>query len=94
MSSASGGGGFGGIDGGSGGGRGGDGSPESGDAKPAAVAAGAADGAALSSDVIILDVGVRTLLNLISSFFRALLIQISLFCIILLMISTNLSFFY
>ncbi|XP_042010152.1 copper-transporting ATPase PAA1, chloroplastic-like [Salvia splendens] len=57
-SSASGGGGFGG--GGGGGGGGGDGSPESGDAKPGAVAAGAADGAALSSDVIILDVGGMT----------------------------------
>ncbi|XP_057803991.1 copper-transporting ATPase PAA1, chloroplastic isoform X2 [Salvia miltiorrhiza] len=60
VSSASGGGGFGGIDGGSGGGGGGDGSPGSGDAKPGVVAAGAADGAALSSDVIILDVGGMT----------------------------------
>lgn len=65
--SASGGGGFGGVDGGAGGGGGGgDGSPESGDVKPGAVAAGAADVSALSSDVIILDVGVRTSLELIS----------------------------
>ncbi|KAL1534336.1 Polyamine N-acetyltransferase 1 [Salvia divinorum] len=60
-SSASGGGGGGGFGGGGGGGGGGgDGSPESGDVKPGAVAAGAGDGAALSSDVIILDVGGMT----------------------------------
>lgn len=57
---AAGGGGFGGIDGGAGGGGGGDGSAEGGDAKPAAVAPGAADNPALSSDVIILDVGGMT----------------------------------
>ncbi|KAI3445732.1 hypothetical protein Pfo_002397 [Paulownia fortunei] len=58
---ASGGGGFGGIDGGAGGGGGGgDGAAEGGDGKPSAVAPGAADAAALSSDVIILDVGGMT----------------------------------
>ncbi|KAK4438188.1 Copper-transporting ATPase PAA1, chloroplastic [Sesamum alatum] len=57
---AAGGGGFGGVDGGAGGGGGGDGAAEGGDAKPGAVAAGAADNAALGSDVIILDVGGMT----------------------------------
>ncbi|KAG8368677.1 hypothetical protein BUALT_Bualt15G0070600 [Buddleja alternifolia] len=57
---ASGGGGFGGIDGNAGGGGGGDGAADGGDAKPGAVAAGATDAAALSSDVIILDVGGMT----------------------------------
>ncbi|KAK4401879.1 Copper-transporting ATPase PAA1, chloroplastic [Sesamum angolense] len=55
---AAGGGGFGGVDGGAGGGGGGDGAAEGGDAKPGAVAPGAADNPALSSDVIILDVGI------------------------------------
>ncbi|KAL0422379.1 UNVERIFIED_CONTAM: Copper-transporting ATPase PAA1, chloroplastic [Sesamum latifolium] len=57
---AAGGGGFGDNDGGAGGGGGGDGAAEGGDAKPGAVAPGAADNPALSSDVIILDVGGMT----------------------------------
>ncbi|KAK6156817.1 hypothetical protein DH2020_011065 [Rehmannia glutinosa] len=57
---SAGGGGFGGIDGGAGGGGGGDGAAEGGDSKPSAVAPGAADASALSSDVIILDVGGMT----------------------------------
>ena len=61
-STASGGGGFGGIDGGagSGGGGRGDGSAGSGDVKPRAVTPGSADASALSSDVILLDVGGMT----------------------------------
>ncbi|KAL6517640.1 Polyamine N-acetyltransferase 1 [Orobanche minor] len=53
-------GGSGGIDGGAGGGGGGDGAAEGGDAKPSLVAPGAVDASALSSDVIILDVGGMT----------------------------------
>lgn len=59
--SAAGGGGFGGVDGGAGGGGGGgggDGAAEGGESKPAAVASGVLDDPALSSDVIVLDVGV------------------------------------
>ncbi|KAL3538635.1 hypothetical protein ACH5RR_002001 [Cinchona calisaya] len=58
---ASGGGGFGGNDGGGGGGGGGgDSAAEGGETKPAAVAGGADDVSALSSEVIILDVGGMT----------------------------------
>ncbi|KAL6494572.1 hypothetical protein OROGR_031372 [Orobanche gracilis] len=53
-------GGSGGIDGGAGGGGGDDGAAEGGDVKPNLVAPGAADTSALSSDVIILDVGGMT----------------------------------
>lgn len=55
---SSGGGASGGSDGNSGGGGGGDGSSDAGEAKPNSVAGGADDVSALSSDVIILDVGV------------------------------------
>ncbi|KAL6545798.1 Polyamine N-acetyltransferase 1 [Orobanche gracilis] len=53
-------GGSGGIDGGAGGGGRGDGASEGGDAKPSLVALGASDASALSSDVIVLDVGGMT----------------------------------
>lgn len=57
---SSGGGASGGSDGNSGGGGGGDGSSDAGEAKPNSVAGGADDVSALSSDVIILDVGGMT----------------------------------
>lgn len=64
---ASGGGAFGGGDGNNGsdgGGGGGDGAAEGGEAKPNAVSGEASDVSALSSDVIVLDVGVSSILSL------------------------------